>query len=108
MVLLVAFLEIASRDLRRSSSRRLATDFSRPSRLELPNAGAARVMTVAKVAIATKAARILFGSVRVWAMFMRAPSELEVDHLAHHEDAHAHHQTAGQQHQVAAGVGEHH
>src|ERR1044071_5012701 len=88
----------ASRERRRSSSRRLATDFSRDSRLDRFSSGMPMVTIVAKVIAATKKVKRLSGfvSVRARSMSMAVASELEVDHAAHDEDAHRHPNAAAQ------------
>jgi hypothetical protein len=59
------FWDMASRERRRSSSRRLATDFSRPSRPLLLSIGEARVTMVANTTIAMKALSRFWGSVSI-------------------------------------------
>jgi hypothetical protein len=56
---------MASRERRRSSSRRLATDFSRPSSPLSLIIGAVSVMMVANTTTAMKAVSRLLGLVRV-------------------------------------------
>src|SRR5438874_551210 len=104
-----ALLASASRERRRSSSRRFATDFRRLSRLDRFSSGKPIVTMVAKVIIATNAVNRLSGLVRVWArsMSMAAASEPEVDHAAHDENAQRHPEQTAQHHQLAAWVVEH-
>src|SRR5687768_7448333 len=85
----------------RSSSRFLATSLRREPSLFSFIAGAATVTTVAKQAPAARTAAMLRGSVRVSTMSAMAPSELEVDHAVHDEDAERHHHRAAEQDQVA-------
>jgi hypothetical protein len=67
------------RERRRSSSRRLATDFSRPSRLLSRMTGAASVMMVANTTMAMNAVRMFEGLVRASTMFMRpSPQNLKL------------------------------
>src|ERR1019366_639862 len=100
----------ASRDRRLSSSRRLATEFSRFSSVERENSGEARVTKVANESTATNPIRRLLGSVRMAATEEKSivcALELEIDHAAHDPDAEYLNDKAGEQHQLAPVVGVH-
>src|SRR5471030_1223829 len=97
----------ASRERRRSSSRRLATDLRRLSNPVCWKAGETIVTMAAKVIKPTAAAMTLSGLVRIWTQSIARSLEFEVDHADHHEHAEAHPDGRNAEHQPAAVVDEH-
>src|ERR1019366_3703827 len=99
-------LERRSRSRCRIRSRSLATAFMRFCRASPANSGMISVYAVAPTAIAASSIVMKCAS---WILSTRnsiiaAPSEVEVDHFLHHEDADGHPERAADQHQLTGRV----
>src|SRR6202011_277099 len=100
-------LERRSRSRCRIRSRSLATAFMRFARPSPANSGMISVYAVALTAIAASSMVMKCAS---WILstrksIMAAPSEVEVDHSLHYEDADGHPDHAANQHQLTGRVG---
>src|SRR5262245_60303312 len=96
-----------SRSRWRIFSRSTATDFMRLDSASVTSSGMASVITVATAPMAANTIARKRGSLSFWIRrsIMARTSEVEVDHLAHDEDADRHPDGATEQHRAAHGLG---